>query len=354
MNTLSGIRLPGAGLLAALAFLALSAHAAPIVAPAGAPHAPGPAEMGIHPIDSKTYNEVWTWQARLNGSMDLLVNFTRGNFGSFKDPVCGANVLLVGFGGKTHSVAREYPKSNFSWDPGAARIQVHKQIWAEGLPPQRHHLRFATTKKGVEWLVDLEFTQIAPSLVRGNGVWKLGGHAFGQVIHVPWAKVSGTIAVGGDTVAVNGTATMDHTWQDDMAPEIVSRTIRWRTTGASGAWETAFLVRPEDGKGVAGYALRKGPAGTEMRVPQSWEAAESKKVGGIKEWPTVLLVDYGPAGRDSVSFGDAWAKTSVLDEFEGVTRWAVKKFLGGEVVDYRGPAKINGRPGAYVNAFVKD
>ncbi|MBO7130715.1 MAG: hypothetical protein J6V65_01050, partial [Fibrobacterales bacterium] len=196
MKTIPGFRFPVSRLFAALALLALSAQAAPIVAPAGAPHAPGPAEMGSHPIDSKTYNEVWTWQARLNGTMDLLVNFTRGNFGSFKDPVCGANVLLVGFGGKTLSVAREYPKSNFSWDPGAARIQVHRQIWAEGLPPKAHRLRFATTKKGVEWLVDLEFSQIAPSLVRGNGVWKLGGHAFGQVIHIPWAKVSGTIVVG--------------------------------------------------------------------------------------------------------------------------------------------------------------
>ncbi len=335
----------------ALLLLCGPSAAGPVVAPAGAPRAPGSAEMAPHPVDSKTYNEVWTYQVRLNNHMDLLVNLSRGNFGSFKEPVCGANVLLVGFPGGTRAVAREYPKSNFSWDPAAHRLKVHREIWLEGLPPKSHRLHFATKKNGTEWLIDLEFSRIAPSLVPGNGVWKVNGHLFGQVIHVPWARVDGVVAVGGDTVKVSGVATMDHTWQDDMAPEIVSRTVRWRTFGEN--WETGYLVRPADGNEAAGYALRKGASGPEIRVPQSWKAEETARRGGIKDWPVRLTVDYGPGGADTLSFGDAWSRTSMLDEFEGVTRWAVKKFFGGEMVDYRGPAKVNGRNGSYVNAFVK-
>jgi hypothetical protein len=58
--------------------------------------------------------------------------------------------------------------------------------------------------------------------------------------------------------------------------------------------------------------------------------------------------------RDTVHFKPYWSRHSVLDEFSGVTRWTIKKFLGGDMVNDRGGAVINRRRGDYAHMFTRD
>lgn len=327
---------------------------AEVLAPAGAARGLVLADLAPHPINSKTYNEFWTYQLRLNNTIDLEVNISRGNFGSFKEPVCGANVTLNNFKGANYSVAREYPVSNFIWSPSTAKLQVHKKIFFEGNPPEKHRLFFETTKQGVTWKIDLTFEAIESSLITGNGEWKIDGHTVGMAIHIPWAKVSGTLSVNEKTTAVTGTAMMDHVWQDDLASKMVNRAYRWRTHSASSNWEVAYLLVPKSGgTAVAGLSLQKKEGMVRMREVRSLQLLNSSVVGRVKEWPSSILLDDG-VSRDTVHFKPYWSRHSVLDEFSGVTRWTIKKFLGGDMVNDRGGAVINRRRGDYAHMFTRD
>src|SRR5690606_9981419 len=128
----------------------------------------------------------WTWQFLLEGGAQIQLNFSRVHFGTLKDPVCGADLAVMNFRGRNHFVAREYPLSNFSWEPAAERLGVHANIWAEGLPPRSHHVRFATKKGGKSYYLDLTFDKMMPGAVWGDGVFRLGGgESVSLFVHVP-------------------------------------------------------------------------------------------------------------------------------------------------------------------------
>ena len=71
------------------------------------------ADFAPHAASSKTFNELWTYQFWLNGGIQVQLNLSRANFGSFKDPVCGADLAVTNFRGRNAFVAREYPVKRF-------------------------------------------------------------------------------------------------------------------------------------------------------------------------------------------------------------------------------------------------
>lgn len=345
----------GSPLRFSLFFLtALLSTATPFSSPTGADRSPGLSDLAPHPAESKTYNEFWTYQLRLNRTIDLTVNITRGNFGSFKDPVCGANVTLNNFNGKNYTVAREYPLPNFVWNPAAARLSVHRNIFFEGLPPKQHRLFFSTSKGGVDWTIDLVFEQMEPSLTPGDGIWEIGKNKIGQMIHIPWSRVKGTLSVDGVTAEVSGTAMMDHTWQDDLAPAIIDRAYRWRIHSGSENWEVGYVMIPRaKGERPAGITLKKGATGPVLQRPVSVAVVEGKTVGGVKNWAEAIEITTD-SGKETIRFAPAWSRVSVLDEFSGITRWTVKKFLGGDLVNDRGGVRIGEKRGDYAHTYLRD
>jgi hypothetical protein len=54
-------------------------------------------DLKPHHSGSKTYNEFWTYHFLLDGNVQAVLNFSRVNLGSFKAPVCGADLTLMGF-----------------------------------------------------------------------------------------------------------------------------------------------------------------------------------------------------------------------------------------------------------------
>lgn len=271
------------------------------------------------------YNEMWSWQFLFDNGTQASLNFTWARLG-FKDPVCGADLSLAGFRGRSYSVGREYPEDRFQQQAAPFQIQIHPEIWARGLPPASHHLHFSTTKNE-GFLVDLEFSRMLPGVVWGDGTWKAGDGAMTMALAIPSARVRGRIAVGRDTIAVEGWAVLEHVRQTVLLADILTRSFRGFEAGSQPAYFNAFR---EKGGGWTGFAVEWSASGPHLIPPVQLNVGD-----GGDQPPTTIFI----AGADRK--GLAFRRTSIaqsasiLDGMEGVTRWVVKQFVGN-VMLYRG------------------
>jgi hypothetical protein len=309
-------------------------------------------DLKPHPSGSKTYNEFWTYHLYLDGDVQAILNFSRVNLGSFKSPVCGADLTVMGFRGKNWSVAREYDKKNFVFSDSSQGLRVHQDIWFSGKLPETHKAHFATTKRNVSYYLDLDFYDILPGKVWGDGMFRFGSDdAVGIFIHIPSARVKGRLAIAGDTVEVHGRAYMDHTFQTDLAPGLVD--AGYRFVAQEGPVEAGYFLVPSRRfeRRIAGYGLRM--AGGEMTLlkPESLKAVSSSKDMGCKV-PTSLEVTFADSGKIILDRSKDRMQQSVLHEFGGLTRIAIKSFMGGEILTFRGLGVLEGsRPRAMAYDF---
>jgi hydroxyneurosporene synthase CrtC len=337
--------------------LSIAAHtsaAERISFPTGGLRTAMPEDLKPHRSASKTYNEFWTYQIFLDGNVQSVLNFSRVNLGSFKSPVCGADFTLLGFKGKNYTVAREYEKKNFVFTDSNQQLRVHEKIWFEGKLPETHHVRFATTKNGVSYFLDLEFTEIEPGKVWGDGMFKFGStDAVGIFIHIPSAKVAGRLAINKDTVSVSGTAYMDHTFQTDLAPALVGAGFRYVTQ--SQPLEVGYILHPAakyDQKPV-GYGLRGSGSGITLLKPAAIKTVAFNRALNSRV-ATVLEIDYQDGGKSVLNREQDRLQQSTLHEFSGFSKMAIKSFMGGEIVTFKGLGKLNGtQPLAYNYFYVE-
>lgn len=332
-----------------MSLVLLGVATAGVKAPSGEVRAPNKNDLKPHEWSDKLYNEFWTYNFTFKDGSKLHFNMSRANLGSFKDPVGGCDVSLMNFKGKTYTLAREYPKKKFKWTDSESKLEVAPTIWFKGLPPQSHQVYLETSKKGVDWLIDLKLSNISSSLVKGNGVSKVGKYNVGQVIHIPTAHVSGVIAINGDTVQVNGKVSMAHAWQNNLAPEIVSHGFQWRV-GSSSNGSTGYILSTSK-KQPVGYVIDMKAGVPNYVEVQSLKVAKSKKYSGVKWWENWSYVS-GEKNTEVV-IKSPWQRLSVLSEFEGFTKWAVKSFMGGEIVNFRGTAVVDGATGTYNSFYIK-
>lgn len=312
------------------------------------------ADLKPHASASKTYNEIWTYHFFLDGNIQAYLNFSRVNLGSFKDPVCGADLTLLGFKGRNYSVAREYEKRNFTFTDSNSELRVHEKIWFDGKLPEAHHVHFATSKKDVNYVLDLKFSDIEPGKVWGDGMFHFGSSdAIGIFIHIPSAKVSGTVAINGDTLHVTGRAYMDHTFQTDMAPDLVSGGFRY--ISQTDPMEVGYLLNPVtkfESKPV-GYGLRKTEAGWSLLKPASMRAVTWTKPMGVRV-PGILEIKYQDDSKSVIQRGEDRLQQSTLHEFSGFSKMAIKSFMGGEIYTFKGMGNLNGRQPTAYNYFSVD
>jgi hypothetical protein len=312
------------------------------------------ADLKPHASSSKTYNEFWTYHFYLEGNLQAVLNFTRVNLGSFKSPVCGSDLTLMGFKGHNYSVAREYEKKNFVFDESRHQLRVHEKIYFEGRLPDTHRVRFETVKKGVSYLVDLTFSDILPGKTWGDGMFKFGSsEAVGIFIHIPSARVTGVISVNQDTLKVQGLAYMDHTFQTDLAPALVGSGFRYVTQAPP--LEVGYVLDPAskfEGQ-PAGYGLRyEGAAATLLKPTGLKVLAHARALKS--NVPTTLEIAFQDGTTATLRRDKDMLQQSTLHEFSGFTKKMIKSFMGGEVLTFKGVGVLNGtRPMAY-NYFTVD
>lgn len=311
------------------------------------------ADLKPHRSNSNTYNEFWTYHFFLEGNVQAYLNFSRVNLGSFKSPVCGADFTLLGFKGRNYSVAREYEKSNFVFIDSLQQLQVHRNIWFSGRLPETHRVFFSTRKKDVDYFLDLEFTDIQPGRVWGDGMFKLGSESVGIFLHIPRARVSGRLGINGDMVEISGTAYMDHTFQTTLAPELVDAGYRYISQEES--LEVGYFLDPDRryGSVPVGYGLRLQNGAVTLLKPASLKVAAAGKAMGVKV-PTRLEITFKDSSKSVLERRQDRLQQSYLHEFSGLSKMAVKRFMGGEILTFKGLGTNRGAQLIAYNFFIVD
>lgn len=337
----------------ASALFAAEAAAGEVRTPSGGLRPSTLADLKPHPSGSKYYNEFWTYHLFLDGDIQAYLNFSRLNLGSFKKPVCGADLAVLGFKGRNFTAAREYDKRNFRFQDSLHRLQVHEDIWFSGALPETHRIHFDTRKKGVSYFLDLEFSSILPGMIWGDGMFRMGSENVGIFIHIPRARVKGRLAINGDTLDVTGIGYMDHTFQTDLAPSLVRAGFRY--IAQNGATEVGYFLVPDSKYGSApvGYGLREQGGAITLLRPASLTAVESGKSMGVKV-PTRLEIVYQDGTKAVLDRRSDRLAQSTLHEFSGLTKLAIKGFLGGEIFTFKGLGTLNASKTVGYNYFVVD
>jgi hypothetical protein len=305
-------------LLASL--VALSAVGASALSfPSGDLRNTGAADLLLNKRKPRYYNEIWSWQIALDDGSQVSLNFTYARLG-FKDPVCGADIAVANFKGRNYAVGREYPEDRLQQAGNPLRVQIHPDIWFQGLPPAGMHLHFATTKNEGYYL-DLAFSDIKQGVAWGNGVFGMKEGDLGITVPIPMARVSGKLAIGGDTVQVQGWAVMEHMRQTALLGDLVDETFRGFRTGPDPVYMNVFK---EKDRGWTGFVVEWKDGRPVLHSP----AAVSVGSGGGVNPP--VRVDFASVqgGHFSMERKSFLQGNSILDGMEGVTRTVVKMFVG--------------------------
>jgi hypothetical protein len=332
-------------ILTALAFVSTTFAQTP---PSGGLRPDNPVDYAPHASNGKTFNEFWTYQFLLNGGIQVQLNLSRANFGSFKDPVCGADFAVMNFLGRNAFVAREYPVKRFSWN--GSRLQVHDDIWSEGVPPRAHRLFFSTEKAGKAYLLDLTFEGMTQGVVWGDGVFQLpDNQKMALYFHIPRARVKGRLALDGDTINVRGFGWLDHTWQTQFAPKLIDAGYRYAVTSSRAEGGYFF----QKGDKVFGYGIREEKGKFSLLQPTSLTLANRTALGSTS---VAKRLEVNLEGRPPVSLlrTEDRQRTSFMQELSSIERFGAKMFLGGELMGFRGVALVDDAvPAVYSYTVVK-
>ncbi len=287
--------------------------------PSGGLRATGVGDLLLNKRKPRWYNEIWAYQFLFDNGTQATLNYTYAKLG-FKDPVCGADFSVAGFKGRNYSVGREYPENRFQQQANPLRIQIHPDMWLQGLPPASHRVHFATNKNE-GYFLDLEFSRMVPGVVWGDGAWSTGNGDMTLLLPIPSARVKGRIGVGRDTIHVEGWAVLEHNRQTALVADIVKRSFRGFVPGDHPVYLNAFQ---EKGGAWTGFALQ-------------WSGGVPKLVAGGpvgvqsldgRQPPQAVSVS-APDQRSLVfKRANVAQSASILDGMEGVTRWVVKQFVG--------------------------
>ncbi len=319
----------------------------PVELPSGEARATTAADFRAQRARGSAFNEAWSYTFLFDDGTEAFLSLRRANFGSFMAPAVGAEFAVTDFGGEAYRIAKQYPAENLVSTP--ARLQIHPEVYAEGALPGRHRVYFARSKDGAEYVVDLELTDIAEGMTWGDGVFRLGDHEMGLFIHIPYARVAGTITINGEEKRVRGTAYMDHTYQTEFAPKLISHAFRYVHHGDEP--EVALLISPRGGfeQRTLGFGLRREGGRFRLVRPSSIEVVSTRRALGVAV-PRQVAVRFEGSDDPTILNREAdRMQFSALEELGGLRKSLARRYIGGEVFGFRGRGETNRR-----RAFVYD
>ena len=334
--------------IAAFAFVgtgqAALAASDPISVPAGEGRVPDAADFGPHNAGGTGYSEAWSYQFFFDSGAEARFEMNRAKIGSVVGDVSGVYMALVGIGGKNHDIRKQYEYGDLRYDAGSGRLAIKEVAVVDGALPGQHRIRFGAGKNGTQYELDFHFSDIAPGVVWGDGVFGIGDEKVALFLHIPRARVEGTITIDGVETRVTGTAFMDHSYQTDFAPKMARAAYRVVQHDGDSAEGGVFIV-PQDASGgeVIGYGFSSTARSTQLRKPTELVVMSDGRVGGAR-MPRQFVARF-QSGEPLIANREGQRHTSnALDELGGLQRRLARGFLGGEVVTViaRGQRNVGG------------
>lgn len=316
--------------------------------PTGGARQPLASDIMPKTLEGSNFNEFWNYHFYMDNGMKVHITFSVVDFGSFKSPVGGIRISIYNLKGETYQVAREYPIDRLFLDTDSKRFQLHpeRDFYFEGNLPEKHKVRIFNRKDGVLYDIELVFDDIQPGRVFGDGLFTIGDNEVGIITHIPYAKVSGHVAVDDVRSEVTGTAYMDHTWQFQSSVRLIHSGYRFVRHTSSTDWDLLYFLLP-DYRGsmqTIGYRLKRTADNVTLSGIERITIFDNGRVQGRQVADRLRLQLRGGGELDLVREENEEVY-SALSELGWLARRAVRTFLGGELVDLRGRGYVreNGR-----------
>lgn len=288
-----------------------------------------------HKATTEKSNETWSYQFVFDNGTKAFMNIAELYVpGSGRK--LGCDLSVWNFKGKSYSVGRQYPPERMKTQNVPAQISIKGEYVLSGLPSKGHHVLF-TASKGGDFLLDLTFDSAVRGLKLEGGATKIGSESYTQFLHVPYGRVSGILAINGDTVQVKGRAMMDHSVQTAQATDIAKRVITFFQNSGS---ET-FAARLGIGKNgeLFGYAVKLEGGKPKLLLPKEI-TDDGAKYTGEKFPKGTLEIKWDDGSATAFSVAKVQEKFSMLNNFDGwIAKKAAKLMMGGEPFFYRGRSK---------------
>jgi len=326
-------------ILALTLFLLPTALHGQVINPGGPMRNVSAGDIMPRTLQGSGYNEFWNYHFYLNDGMSVHITFSVVDFGAFKSPVSGIRISIFNLYGETYQVSREYPIERLYLDRQRMRFQLHpeRDFYFEGRLPDEHRIRVYNTKADVLYDIDLQLTDIQKGISWGDGIYTVGNDKIGIFTHIPYAKVSGHIAVNDKKKRVSGTAYMDHTWQHQSNVKIIDSGYKFISHAGPESWDIINFLLPASGKDsqTIGHRIsrrndRIGHYGVNRINNVRSERIQGKLVA--KEFDLVL--SNGSVLKIERTRHDEMHDT--FGELGWIARMAVRRILGGELIDFRG------------------
>lgn len=302
-----------------------------------------PEDMKPNERQGSYYNEHWAYHVILDNEAELYLTFSISHFAGFRGSVTGSRLSILNWEGKDYKMAREYDHDDLVYNEEEYKFALHpnRSIWFEGDPGEDHRFFLRTEKDGVYYDMSIHFDDAYPGFTVGDGVYELGNDdEVGIYTHIPYSKVSGFISLNQDTVNISGIGFMDHTYQTNVAPRLFQTSYKFNQKTNDGFSGGNFMIPKDHTDEVAGYMYSYDGNELTVKHPNTVSVEGRANVMG-KNIPTTIRVDYEDGSNDRFRFYDVYEKISMLDELGGFKKMIAKRFIGGELLFYRGKAERN-------------
>lgn len=312
-------------------------------------------------LEGSHFNEFWNYHFYFDNGIVMHIIFNAANFGRLKSPVTGVRVSIYNLDDQVHQLQREYGLERLILDKENQRFQnrAEREVYFEGLPPDSHRIRINTTKDGVAYDIDLKFDDMQPGFKMGDGKYGIGDEKIGIVTHIPYAKVTGTVAVNENRAEVQGTGYMDHTYQDQTTTTLIDKGFRFTSHTDADNWDLVYFLLPnktDRGRTIGYRATKKDGEITIHQARRIDDIVESTTFD--KQVARSLKLHTGSNRTIQLVRSEDHEQFAILGELGRIARRAARTFLGGEVMDFRGEATLiesGHRPtSGYYNYFIVD
>ncbi len=302
------------------------------------------------------YNELWNYHIVLDNGSEIYLNYSISHYGGVRDAVSGARLSLINWNNKNYEAAREYNLDRFIFHEDSYKFDLNpdRGIWFEGRLPNEHSINFNTKKNGTLFDIKLDFSDIETGFTWGDGKFLLGNDdEAGLFTPIPYARISGFVALNGDTVKVSGTASMNQTYQTNIGTKLFQDSFRFYSQNDGKINAGYFLVPKDRQNEVVGYAYESTNSGFEIKKPTSLERLDSKKFLGEKIYSKIKIC-YVEHPCEIITVKEINEKIAMLDELGGFKKMLAKRFLGGDIIELRGSALINNKYPVFYSTTLLD
>jgi hypothetical protein len=294
-------------------------------------------------LEGSHFNEFWTYHFYLNDGMKVHITFTAANFGNLKSAVSGAQFSIDRFNGELYQVSREYDldllvqdKETYMW-----RNRMARELYFVGKLPKEHKVYINTEKDNIQYNIELDLHNIQKGIKWGDGFYNIDGEKVGMYTHIPYAEVSGTIGVAGRTEKVSGTVYMDHTFQNETTTRLIHSGYRYAYQKDADNWDLIYIMMPENTNKneTIGYRLKNSDGDITLNgIERITQMTNSETFG--EDLPRILELQLDNGDTIRLTRTADTEKFSVLGELGRFAKSVARRFLGGEIVHFRGDAVL--------------